>query len=103
MSARAHRLALWLRLLVVCLMLTGVSAPARTMGYREAVVAIATATTRAPQQERKATPPLRAARSAPAAQPWITAWSPRLAAPAAPELAPAPPRRIFLINSALLC
>jgi hypothetical protein len=55
MSAQLHRLALWLRLFVVCLVLTGVSAPARTMGYREAVVAVATVTARA-TVERPAAP-----------------------------------------------
>ncbi len=46
MSRSLHRVVLWLRLTLVCLVLTGVSAPAPATGYREAVVAIAGATSR---------------------------------------------------------
>jgi hypothetical protein len=102
MSAQLHRVALWLRLLLVCLVLTGVSASARTMGYREAVVAVATATTRAPE-ERKATPAPSTARGARETPMAAASWSSPLTAPIAQRRSPAPPRRLFLINSALLC
>ena len=57
MSVHLHlqRVALWLRLLLVCLVLSGVSAAAPTMGYREAVVAIATVVTAQAPEERLAT------------------------------------------------
>lgn len=100
MSAHLHRIALWLRLFLVCVVLTGVSAPTRTMGYREAVVAIATVTAPA---ERKAAPAPSAVRVARPEPPAVTSWPAPLAAPAAPTRSLSPPRQLFLINSALLC
>ena len=137
MFGRLHRVALWLRLTLVCLVLTGISAPAPAMGYREAVVAIAGATSRPPATRLAAPPPppaamgaraagvslagatsrrpeTRLAAPAPAprvvsfsadvkvAPPPVMASAPNVGRPAA-SISPLPPRRIFLLNRALLC
>jgi hypothetical protein len=99
MSAQLHRIALWLRLFLVCLVLTGVSAPAPATSYREAVVAIATATVRATEAR-----PAPAATPAPRqTRPAAVSATPLLPVAVAPRRSPAPPRRLYLINSALLC
>ena len=106
MSGRLHRVALWLRLTLVCLVLTGVSAPTPTMGYREAVVAIAGATSRGPEKQRPSPAPAPAVvvfaadvKVAPAPTSWPAPSVDRVAA----SISPLPPRRIFLLNRALLC
>jgi hypothetical protein len=101
MSAELHRVALWLRLLLVCLVLTGVSAPAPTMGYREAVVAVATATARA--TEAPPATPTAMIRTAGHTRPAVTSAPEPVAVRVAPRRSPAPPRRIYLLDSALLC
>jgi hypothetical protein len=107
MSGSLHRVALWLRLTLVCLVLTGVSAPAPAMGYREAVVAIAGATSRElapPQQALPAPAPARSAALLEAglkARP--VAWPAPIVNAVAASISPLPPRRIFLLNRALLC
>lgn len=104
MSVRVSvlRLALWLRLLVVCLVLTGVSAPPAPTGYREAVVAVAIAaarvTARAPAKQ-----PAAADRAPQRPKPALVAWPAPIVAHIEDGRSPAPPRRLFLINSALLC
>jgi hypothetical protein len=106
MSGSLHRVALWLRLTLVCLVLTGISAPAPATGYREAVVAIAGATSR-----ELAKPP---AAPAPAPAPALAlvaagvkvapaSWPAPIAGPVAASISPLPPRRLFLLNRALLC
>ena len=104
MSGRLHRVALWLRLTLVCLVLTGVSAPAPVMGYREAVVAIASAASRGPEKQHAAPAPAPAVvffaadvKVAP------ESWPAPIVARVAASISPLPPRRIFLLNRALLC
>ena len=106
MSSSLHRVALWLRLTLVCLVLTGISAPAPAKGYREAVVAIASATSREPAKRHAAPAPALAVVSftadvkvAPAP---VTRPAPIIGRSAA-SISPLPPRRIFLLNRALLC
>ncbi len=95
-----HRVALWLRLAVVCLLLTGISASAPSMGYREAVVMIAAA--REPARQRVAPAPSVdvAEAIAPAAP---VSWADPTAVCVAAALSPLPSRRLFLLNRALLC
>lgn len=106
MSGRLHRVALWLRLTLVCLVLTGVSAPAPTMGYREAVVAIASATSREPERRHAAPAPAPGVVLSTAGvkvAPAPVTMPAQNAGRSAASLSPLPPRRIFLLNRALLC
>jgi hypothetical protein len=101
MLARLHRVALWLRLAVVCLVLTGISAPAPSVGYREAVVAIAQAREPARQIAAPA-PSVDVAKAIATAAP-ASSWAAPIAVHVAAALSPLPPRRLFLLNRALLC
>lgn len=104
MSGSLHRIALWLRLTLVCLVLTGISAPAPAMGYREAVVAIAGAASRelAPQRALPAPAPAVALLEAEVKAAPVS-WPAPIVNAVAASISPLPPRRIFLLNRALLC
>ncbi len=106
MSRSLHRVVLWLRLTLVCLILTGVSAPAPATGYREAVMAIAGATSRESAKPR-AEPAPALALSVARVEAGVTAaavsWPAPIVNAVAASISPLPPRRIFLLNRALLC
>ncbi|WP_309890046.1 hypothetical protein [Archangium sp.] len=99
MSARAHPIARWLRLMLACLALFAGSAPARAMSEVAAVVAVSVEQ-RAPERPLSTVASVRGAQGEEATAPVLVPVSFTVRVPEIHP--PGPPRRLFLAHRSLL-